>query len=209
MTNWCVRIVLALCVVAMAECVVVAGNSLTIVKPSGPVLSLCQLSGEMRNHIGRVVRVRLSILGFGGHARFFITAEGCQRNSITVLWAEFDRTTKTNLEQELVRAVDGNADRQHLGTTSILTVRVGKVRRGGTHKLLLSIMNIETYEGVTNSRRTSRWTGAAVACFASSLVRRRLREIAPPGQLKRWVSFLQMNGHLSSNQLWHQTTRVS
>jgi len=34
---------------------------------------------------------------------------------------------------------------------------------------------------------TNRWTGAAVARFASTLVRRRLNEIAPPGQLKRWV----------------------
>jgi hypothetical protein len=29
------------------------------------------------------------------------------------------------------------------------------------------------------------WRGAAVACFASSLVQRRLREFAPPGQLNR------------------------
>jgi hypothetical protein len=34
---------------------------------------------------------------------------------------------------------------------------------------------------------TNRWTGAAGACFASSLVRRRLNEIAPPGQLKRYT----------------------
>jgi hypothetical protein len=34
-------------------------------------------------------------------------------------------------------------------------------------------------------RRTTRWTGAAVACFASSLVRRSLNEVAPPGQLRR------------------------
>jgi hypothetical protein len=33
---------------------------------------------------------------------------------------------------------------------------------------------------LSEMRRTSRWTGAAGACFASSLVRRRLREIAPP-----------------------------
>jgi hypothetical protein len=30
---------------------------------------------------------------------------------------------------------------------------------------------------------TTRWTGAAGACFASNLMRRRLNEIAPPGQL--------------------------
>ena len=34
-----------------------------------------------------------------------------------------------------------------------------------------------------STRRTNRWTGAAGACFASNLVRRRLRENAPPGQL--------------------------
>jgi hypothetical protein len=35
---------------------------------------------------------------------------------------------------------------------------------------------------------TTRWTGAAGACFASNLVRRRLREFAPPGQLRRWAA---------------------
>jgi hypothetical protein len=34
---------------------------------------------------------------------------------------------------------------------------------------------------------TTRWTGAAVARFASSLVRRDLNEIAPPGQLRRYA----------------------
>jgi hypothetical protein len=40
-------------------------------------------------------------------------------------------------------------------------------------------------EGVVKQRRgrTTHWTGAAGACFASSLVRRRLNEFAPPGQL--------------------------
>jgi len=34
---------------------------------------------------------------------------------------------------------------------------------------------------------TTRWTGAAGACFASNLVRRRLKGIAPPGQLRRYL----------------------
>src|SRR5439155_401457 len=34
---------------------------------------------------------------------------------------------------------------------------------------------------------TNRWTRAAGACFASSLVRRCLIEIAPPRQLNRWA----------------------
>ena len=40
-------------------------------------------------------------------------------------------------------------------------------------------------EGVVKPRRsrTTRWTGAAGACFASNSVRRRVKEIAPPGQL--------------------------
>jgi len=35
---------------------------------------------------------------------------------------------------------------------------------------------------------SNRWTGAAVAHFASSLVRRCLNEFAPPRQLNRWAS---------------------
>jgi hypothetical protein len=37
-------------------------------------------------------------------------------------------------------------------------------------------------------RPTNRWTGAAVGRFTSSLVRRRLDGIAPPGQLNRYVA---------------------
>jgi hypothetical protein len=40
-------------------------------------------------------------------------------------------------------------------------------------------------EQTGRSGRTNRWTGAAVARFASSLVRRSLNEFAPPGQLNR------------------------
>src|SRR4029434_1379291 len=36
--------------------------------------------------------------------------------------------------------------------------------------------------------RTTRWTGAAEACFTSSLVRRMVREFTPPGQLRRWAA---------------------
>ena len=41
---------------------------------------------------------------------------------------------------------------------------------------------------VIGRSRTNRWTGAAVACFASNLVPRRLNEIAPPGQLRRYAA---------------------
>ena len=40
---------------------------------------------------------------------------------------------------------------------------------------------------------TNRWTGAAGACFALSLVRRSLDEYAPPGQLRRWAAIFDAN----------------
>ena len=46
-------------------------------------------------------------------------------------------------------------------------------------------------ERPNRTRPTNRWTGAAGACFASNLARRRLNEIAPPGQLQRWVQLLE------------------
>jgi hypothetical protein len=47
--------------------------------------------------------------------------------------------------------------------------------------------------------RTNRWTGAAVARFASSLIWRYLNEFAPPGQLNRSVSYLFIG--MTRNQL--------
>ena len=41
-----------------------------------------------------------------------------------------------------------------------------------------------------NGDPTSRWTGAAVGCFLTSLVRRRLNVNAPPGQLHRYTACL-------------------
>jgi hypothetical protein len=50
-----------------------------------------------------------------------------------------------------------------------------------------------------------RWTGAAVACFASSLARRNLNGIAPPGQLKRWTLGCEMNKDVDISLLpYHQ-----
>jgi len=45
-------------------------------------------------------------------------------------------------------------------------------------------------QGCEGRRPTNRWTGAAVAYFSTRLVRRKLNEIAPPGQLNRWASNL-------------------
>jgi hypothetical protein len=50
---------------------------------------------------------------------------------------------------------------------------------------------------------TNRWTGAAGACFASNMVRRRLDEFAPPGQLKRWATY----SFRSVDMPWHPFVR--
>jgi hypothetical protein len=42
-----------------------------------------------------------------------------------------------------------------------------------------------TQTSATSQGSKQRWTGAAVARFASKLVRRGLNEFAPPGQLGR------------------------
>ena len=57
-----------------------------------------------------------------------------------------------------------------------------------------------------NSRHiTNRWTGAAGVCFASNSVRRRLREIAPPGQLCRYA----IVGRLARRHLRIRTAMLS
>src|SRR5882762_4573440 len=53
--------------------------------------------------------------------------------------------------------------------------------RNGLHRATTN----ERRSLATGRRRTNRWTGAAVARFASSLVRRRLNDLAPPAQLNR------------------------
>ena len=52
---------------------------------------------------------------------------------------------------------------------------------GGAYSQTISPGNLDLVSEMGGI--TTRWTGAAVACFASNLVRGRLREIAPPGQL--------------------------
>ena len=50
---------------------------------------------------------------------------------------------------------------------------------------------LSTTDGLLNRtpRPTTRWTGAAVACFVTSKMRRRWCEIAPPGQLRRSLAY--------------------
>jgi len=52
----------------------------------------------------------------------------------------------------------------------------------------------------------NRWTRAAGACFASSVVRRRLNEFAPPGQLHRYVARKSRVGRFGMRRLLRQTS---
>jgi hypothetical protein len=57
-------------------------------------------------------------------------------------------------------------------------------------------------------RRTNRWTGAAVGCFVTSKMRRRLNEFAPPGQLKRSAAHCQRSFQFDCRPLDARTGRL-
>jgi hypothetical protein len=104
-------------------------------------LSLCQLTKQINRHVGRTLRVRLTILGTGGHSPFFIAAQGCQPGMVTIIWARFDSRWRidSQLESRFMRAVGLNSDRGE----SFLVGRVSVFENGSGYKLLISIKDLE------------------------------------------------------------------
>lgn len=90
------------------------------------MFSMCQLTKHMDRHIGRIVVVRLTPLGMGGHSPFFIAAEGCQAGTVTIIWARFDsrRRMDSQLENRLIRAVGLNSEHEGPQSESSLIGRV-------------------------------------------------------------------------------------
>src|SRR5882724_8746595 len=92
---------------------------------------------------------------------------------------------------------DPQTERTRLRTYGYIFTRLRCVlesRRLANRKRL----SLEYEEAVVDRRGiTTRWTGAAGACFASNLVRRRLNEIAPPGQLNCWGAHITHENHLT------------
>ena len=114
-----------------------------------PSLSLCQLTKHVNQYVGRVVRVRLTILGTGGHSPFFISAEDCQPGTVTIIWASFDsrRRVDGQLEKKFLRAVSLNSDREEPKSESLLIGRAAFARNNRSgYKLMMSIRDIETID---------------------------------------------------------------
>ena len=111
-------------------------------------LSLCQLTKQINRNVGRTLRVRLTILGTGGHSPVFIAAEGCQPGTVTIIWAHFDsrRRTDSQLESRLIRAVGLNSDREGPKSESFLIGRVSLFENGSGYKVLISIRDLETVD---------------------------------------------------------------
>jgi hypothetical protein len=111
-------------------------------------LSTCQLTKQINQHLGRTLRVRLIILGTGGHSPFFIAAEGCQPGTVTLIWARFDsrRRIDSQLESRFIRAVGLNSDREEPKSESFLIGRVSVFENGSGYKVLISITDLETID---------------------------------------------------------------
>ena len=108
-----------------------------------PSISLCQLTKHKDRYVGRVVRVRLTILGTGGHSTFFIAAEDCQPDTVTILWARFDSRIDSEVENKFLRVVGLNSDREKPKAESFLTGRVSHFSNGSGYKLMMSVRNVE------------------------------------------------------------------
>jgi hypothetical protein len=109
-----------------------------------PSVSLCELNKHIKRYIGHIVRVRMTILGTGGHSTFFIAAEGCRPGTVTILWARFDsRRIDGPVETKFFRAVALNSDREEPKAESFLVGRVGDFSNGSAHKLMISIRDVE------------------------------------------------------------------
>jgi hypothetical protein len=109
-------------------------------------LSLCQLTKQINRHVGRTLRVRLTILGTGGHSPFFIAAEGCRPRMATIIWARFDsrRRSDSQLESRFMRAVGLHSEREGPKSESFLIGRVSVFENGSGYKMLILIRDLET-----------------------------------------------------------------
>ena len=124
-----------------------------------PSISLCELTRHMKRYVGHIVRVRMTILGTGGHSTFFIAAEDCRPGTVAIIWARFDsrRQIDPQVESKLFRAVALNSDREGPKAESFLIGRVSNFSNGSAYKVIISIRDVESIdrnEILRSSRRT-------------------------------------------------------
>lgn len=123
-----------------------------------PSLSLCNLMKDVRRYNGRLMRVRVVILGTGGHYPFFITGQDCDPERVVALWIRFEHwdRTKAIFEKRLFDVLGCNLARERPKAAVMIIGRVSNHGSGRSPRLLLSVTNVEV-EGPyqSSSRRTS------------------------------------------------------
>jgi hypothetical protein len=127
-----------------------------------PFLSLCRLMKDVDRYDGRLVRVRVVVLGAGGHYPLFITAEGCDPENVVALWIKFEHRDRIEpiLEQRLFDVLRFNLESESRKAEAIIVGRVSrhKLKGRSSPRLMLSVKDVETQSQslvIANSRRTS------------------------------------------------------
>lgn len=132
----------------------VLANAETAPVENLPFLSLCSLMKNVDRYDGRLVRVRVVVLGVGGHYPFFITAENCDPESVVALWIEFEHRDRTIFEERLFDVLRLNHEPERRKAQAIIVGRVSKRKSKGSSspRLMISIRDVET-ESVESNRR--------------------------------------------------------
>jgi hypothetical protein len=107
-------------------------------------LSLCNLMKDVDQYNGRLVRVRVVVVGTGGHYPFFITGQGCDTESVIAMgirYQHWDRT-KAIFEKNLFDVLAFNLEAESPKAALIIVGRVSN-RSRRSPRLMLSVSNIE------------------------------------------------------------------
>ena len=115
---------------------------------NGRSLSLCDLMKNVDRYGGRLVRVRVVVLGTGGHYPFFIAARDCDSESVVFFWAKFEHRGRSEqvVENRLFDVLHFNLDRDSRKAEAIIVGRVSKLRSKSSScsSLMLSVTRVET-----------------------------------------------------------------
>ena len=155
----------ALLSLVLAAMAIVLANSANLVNveasPAGsiPFLSLCSLMKDVYRYEGRLVRVRVVVLGAGGHYPSFITAEDCDPQNIVALWIKFERRDRTEpiFMQRLFDVLRINLEPESRKEAAIIVGRVSRKKSRGSSspRLMLAIRDVETESSGSCNRNQS------------------------------------------------------
>lgn len=126
----------------------ILANVETAVVEKTPSLTLCSLMKDVDRYDGRLVRVRVIVLGTGGHYPFFITAEDCDPEKIVALWIEFQPRDRNEpiLKQRIFDVLRFNLESESRKAEANILGRVVRLKskRSPWPRLMLSVRDVET-----------------------------------------------------------------